>query len=494
MKRKKISYKFLAFGTIFLFCLLWMTLAPGCKKEGDEEKSDEIKSTQPEEKQATSKEQEQETDIQAQAERLEFDLDEVSVFEEKYEISRDFLRGSTTLCSNKPRGSDNVTYPQFVSNNPLYGSISLNRRAINPSEQNKYHYAIDESGGTGTGYNRLYFDKNHDLDLTNEQPLMSLNEPPDTALLKYSSIEQQVCFDRFSEMFDFGSAGMRAIEVMPRLTIRKGRSELSFIATKILKGEVDIHGAKYEAFLGYQYSIGMPFDQPGIVFHLVSKGDPQYPPRWWGADQLNSTHAIGGKFYRFATTPLGDKIYVNSYDGAVGAFEVGVGKRDIQNVTIRGSLRSKDMAVAIGGELERGWPRFAKRCQLPEDDYLPAFLTVQMGPLNISVSNNYHEDGKLFGQGSRLRVYGIKIHKDKPFVLDFTNEPNVMFASPAKNHRVMLGESLQVKAVLIDSELDIMLRRLYDTSEAGKRVSLDPKVTITRANGEKVAEGVMPFG
>jgi len=55
-----------------------------------------------------------------------------------------------------------------------------------------------------------------------------------------------------------------------------------------------------------------------------------------------------------------------------------------------------------------------------------------------------------------------------------------------------------------------MIRRLYDTSvkvdkeykdRDGKVIqtakvnkSLDPKVVITRADGEVVAEGVMPFG
>jgi len=53
---------------------------------------------------------------------------------------------------------------------------------------------------------------------------------------------------------------------------------------------------------------------------------------------------------------------------------------------------------------------------------------------------------------------------------------------------------LTVKAVLIDPELDIMIRRLYDTGQKPRRVSLDPKVVITRADGETVAEGVMPFG
>jgi hypothetical protein len=72
-----------------------------------------------------------------------------------------------------------------------------------------------------------------------------------------------------------------------------------------------------------------------------------------------------------------------------------------------------------------------------------------------------------------------------------------------------LGEVLTVKAVLIDPELDIMIRGLYDTNRKQKKeyvlpdgkkhtyernLSLDPKVIITRADGKKVTEGVMPFG
>ena len=115
-------------------------------------------------------------------------------------------------------------------------------------------------------------------------------------------------------------------------------------------------------------------------------------------------------------------------------------------------------------------------------------------------------DGKPRERGDRPAVYGITIRKDKPFVLDFSNKPDVMFASPAKDQRVKLGSSLEVKAVLVDSNLDMMIRDLDDTTRKqtkdadGKplgyerNLSLDPQVIITRANGEKVAEGVMPFG
>jgi len=51
--------------------------------------------------------------------------------------------------------------------------------------------------------------------------------------------------------------------------------------------------------------------------------------------------------------------------------------------------------------------------------------------------------------------------------------------------------------VLVDPKLDFMIRRLNGPAEDGSKErtrSLDPKVLITRAAGEKIAEGVMPFG
>jgi len=129
-----------------------------------------------------------------------------------------------------------------------------------------------------------------------------------------------------------------------------------------------------------------------------------------------------------------------------------------------------------------------------------------LGRLEVSIMQKSHSDGKPRDRAGRPPVYGIQIRKDKPFVLDFSNKPDVMFASPARDQRVKLGDTLEVKAVLIDPQLDLMIQRLNDTTRKqtktpdGKPLgyerdwSLDPTVLITRANGEKVAEGVMPFG
>jgi len=440
-----------------------------------------------------------------QTKQFVFNLDEVSVFDVG-EVFRDFLRGQSTFCNSQPHRP--VKYTAFKSEKPLYGRISFAGRSAEFHAPAEYHFALDESAGTGKGYDRLYFDLNRDLDLTNDAPLVPMKNPPDGALLGYPPIEQEVCF----ESFDFGPAGRRAIEFMPRLTIYQGgHSELSFVATKARKGQINIGGFRYYALLGHCYSIGEFFDQTSRTFYLIPKISTQDYPRWPGADQLRAMHKIGGTYYRFSATPAGDKLFVRPYDGEFGTFEVGAGGRDIYpEMTVKGSLCSEDMVVAVGGELEHGRLKSVnKSCQLPVGDYLPGTLTITFGLLRITISRNYRFDGKLRDWSESPIFYGIKIRKDKPFVLDFSNKPEMMFISPAKGHRVKLGGQLRVEADLIDPKLDIKIRYLEDitrkqkkeyvTSNGQKRtskqvMSLEPKVLITRANGEKIAEGVMPFG
>jgi hypothetical protein len=119
-------------------------------------------------------------------------------------------------------------------------------------------------------------------------------------------------------------------------------------------------------------------------------------------------------------------------------------------------------------------------------------MTVQFGRLRITLSDNYHSDGRRRDLPGRARVYGIKIRKDKPFVLDFSNKPNVLFASPAKDQTFKPGDEVAMAAVLVDPVLDIMIRNLDDTTQGNQ--SLDPIVTITDASGKEVYTGKMPFG
>jgi hypothetical protein len=231
------------------------------------------------------------------------------------------------------------------------------------------------------------------------------------------------------------------------------------------------------------------------------------PFTWAHGDRLMAAHEISGRLFTFAANPIGNELTVRPYAGDFGTLAVGAGGRAVGKLGVGGSLKARNMAVAVGGVKKDGWPRTVRSCRVPVGDYLP-FLLIEMGRLNMVLAQNSHSDGKPGDRAGRPPVYGIQIRKDKPFVLDLSNKPDVMFASPARNQRVKLGDALEVKALLMDPQLDTMIKGLSDMTRKetkttivdGKpyqyeqNVSLDPTVTITRANGEKVAEGVMPFG
>ncbi len=258
----------------------------------------------------------------------------------------------------------------------------------------------------------------------------------------------------------------------------------------ILHAVVEIEGKEFDVYLG---------SNKNREFGLVPKGaSGDKAPRWWGADQLNSLHLINGKHYGFSTDKSRDRLFVNEYSGRLGKLVAGKGDRDIESVQMSGSLRSQDSAVAVRPVSGVGSAEKTSDCMLPVGDYLPAYMSFDCGRVSFSVSHNYHNDVQGRGMDDRPRVYGIKIRQDKPFILDYSNKPVVVFTSPAKDQRVKVGAKIEVKAVLIDPKLDIMIRRLYETGTdddgKSKRASLDPKIVITRADGTEVANGVMPFG
>ena len=258
----------------------------------------------------------------------------------------------------------------------------------------------------------------------------------------------------------------------------------------ILHAAVEIEGSGFDVYLG---------SNKGREFGLVPKGESGDKAHgWWGGDQLNSLHLINGKYYGFSTTKSRGWLFVDEYSGLLGKLVAGKGGRDVEIAQMSGSLRAKDSAVAVGPVSEQGWSEKTSDCILPAGDYLPAYMNFDYGRVSFSLSDNYHNDIQGRSKGDRPKVYGIKIRPDKPFVLDFSNKPVVVFTTPAKDQRVAVGDKIEVKAVLIDPELDIMIRRLFETATdddgKSKKVSLDPKVVITRADGTEVANGVMPFG
>lgn len=443
---------------------------------------------------------------QAPAQEEVFKLREVSVFDLS---ERSFLRGQAGQCTDSP--SEEVKhYPAFKSAKPIFGMVKFGQSS-EPDTGTAYYFAADESQGTGKGYDRLYFDLNTDLDLRNDPVLKPQTRPPSGASLHDSNLKQQLIFDYLTIKFDHGAAGLRPIKLLPRLTVAvytgmEGEYKMvTFVRTDVRKGEIRIGNERYDALLGNNYVILGRLDSPNSALQLTPKTGRQFGMQWWGGDRLMGMHKVGGRHYVLSASPTGDELRVRPYDGEYGTFKIGAGGRELSVGGAQGSLQARDRAVAVGQVDGNGFLSEARSCELPEGEYLPAYLSVHLGKFRIALSQNYHSDGKPRDRAGRPLVYGIALQKDRPFVLDFSGKPDVLFASPAKDQRVKLGGELEVKAVLIDPKLDIMIRGLDDTTRKQPRVegmpagyqralSLDPTVIITRTNGEKVAEGVMPFG
>ena len=479
MRGTTTSSKLLTTCSLMPLCLLLVVIAFGCRKKIDE-----------------------------QAGQFVINMKEMSAFKAPSRNFMDFTRGIYAWPKDEPF-KEVIQYPDLHTDKPLYGEL-----VVHSDLQNVFktlYWVIDESAGPGKGYDTFFVDLNYDLDLTNDKPLTVQKSPPKGAVLKEQYMKQQTCFSTFTLDFDNDNNRSHSIEVMPRLWFYNGSQRLNFVPTTVHRGRFKLAGKKFDVYLGYD-SIRKKLNDPLCSLFLVNKDDPETPATWEGAGQLTAMHRIGSSLYRFSATASGDKVTATKYEGNFGTLEFGAGSRDFKNLgIIKGAVFSSNHhGLAIGsGITEAGAKRSSYSCQLPTGDYTLAYTTIQYGPLSISISHNYHSDGQRMAKirpklAFEKWTYGIKIRKDHPFVLDFSNEPEVLFIEPKRAQRFKTGEEVKVMAVLIDPVLDIMIRRLskmMDTyySDGKKRRNqkltwLDPKVVITRADGEKVAEGVMPFG
>jgi len=291
-----------------------------------------------------------------------------------------------------------------------------------------------------------------------------------------------------------------------RLNISKNRRP-SFVrrmerANKqdLKQAEITVANRPFKVLLG---------ERPEREFFLfdVEKG---FGPYWWGSWSLNSYHKIGDKFFEFMLVEDGKKIAGRPYKGDFGTIRVGKGGRDLEKADFSGSIHQAGYISAPIGTIEKRSTGRVPECRIPVGDYTAYFVHVNYDDLAIGVSNNYHTNAKGESRGKEV-VYGMQVRKDKPYVLDFSNKPMVIFDQPSRSKTPFSrGEQIKFAAVMIDPKLDIMIRRLDDKSVtvdkeykdgSGKVIhtakrpkSLDPKVVIARADGEIVAEGVMPFG
>lgn len=403
-------------------------------------------------------------------------------------------------------------YPKLHSAKPLYGAVPLCFDPKQPKVHTDYLFVIDAS--SGPKYDRLYFDVNRNLDLTDDPPLkLSESEAPKGLWDRSDPTEARSVFQELEVPMDFGpDVGLRPVPILPMLFVRSTESAtLMFVAMTCYGGTIELGKQSYDAILAQPHWISGRFDSPDTGIYLTAQ-PKRAQERWWGAERLGSYRLVGDTYYTLTATPIGDELTVKPYRGDLGSFQVAAGGRKLDELQMQGSLTSPAHAVAIGklatDQDEYNSLAAVKELQVPAGDYTADYLSVNFGPLRLAVSMNYHTDGSPRNM-QRERKYAIQIRKDRPFILDFSAKPEVVFASPAKNQVLHPGDELSVKAVLVDPTLDVMIRRLDDTRQKVKKElnlgdgrtqsyettkSLDPTVTIKNAAGQTVSEGLMPFG
>ena len=267
------------------------------------------------------------------------------------------------------------------------------------------------------------------------------------------------------------------------------------------QGRITLAGQPLRTLLG---------ERPEREFYLYNTETGE-GPYWWGSWSLHSYHKIDGKYLEFMLVEDDTKIAGRLYKGEYGTIKVGKGGRDLEKAEFSGSVQQAGYVSAPIGAIGNHQVDKVSECRIPVGDYTAYYVSVKYDDLAISISNNYHTNAKGQSRGNREVVYGMKVRKDEPYVLDFSNKPMVIFDQPSRsNTSFSRGKEIKFAAVMIDPKLDVMIRGLDDTSvtvdkeykdSSGKVIrtlkrpkSLDPKVVITRADGEVVAEGVMPFG
>jgi hypothetical protein len=433
-----------------------------------------------------------------------FDLKELSLAEAigrqselAYSGQREYLRlEKTEFGEDSTRPEKEVRkYPALRSPKPLFGSTKF---GSDPSGD-AYHFVID--GAEPGKYDLLYFDVDRDLDLSDDPPLRpNKGKRPDGLWPPEHKDQKLYLFEELSVPLDFGTGvGVRPVKILPVLWVIEDKTAtLMLVALSCRGGRIVIGGREYDVILAQPHRIAGRFDRPTTATYLSPAGNEGPRESWWGADSLGAYRLSEGRYYTLSATPLGDKLTVKPYEGDLGIFKVGAGGREIKEMTMSGSLQSATSAVAIGRGKGDKDPTLEPvgEARIPAGDYTANYLTVRYGPLKLGLSNNYHSDGKP-RDGERERKFNMSIRKDRPYVLDFTDKPDVCFASPAKDATFHPGEKISVKAVLVDPGLDIMIRGLDDTREKESNrsfKSLDPLVTITNSAGETVSEGKMPFG
>ena len=226
-------------------------------------------------------------------------------------------------------------------------------------------------------------------------------------------------------------------------------------------------------------------------------------------DQLGVMREVEGVLYQFAASPSGDELRVGPYRGDVGIVKIVPLDKEAKSYGLLGVLQGKERSVVFGGPAMSNPPPepTVAEHKLPVGDYAGYFIDLKVGKVEATLRQQSYYAPRPSGGETPMSVH---VSKDKPLVIDFSQKPKVEFTTPAPGTPVKAGDTVMIRALLVEPTLEARFLSLEDkTRKTGELkymgadgkplamarfASMDPDIAILDSTGKKVAEGKMPFG
>jgi hypothetical protein len=222
-----------------------------------------------------------------------------------------------------PPGPGSGSLPSFSSQQPLYVTVPLG------GEDGGALVALDESGGTGTGYDRLYADADRDGQLAGEAAV--------SGRLRRAGAFLSVDFEEVELPAAYAGVPARQL-VRVRLhgyRLDGGEWCFSYALAECRVGEIATPRGPVQVVLA-DTAMRAAYDRRCAYRSAVPTGDGAGPQVWLSPDpaapgvpggvrrlSLGAAQLIGGQLYSFEPSAAGDVLVVRRYDGAAGRARVG---------------------------------------------------------------------------------------------------------------------------------------------------------------------------
>lgn len=425
----------------------------------------------------------------AEASAAEFKLEPFSVLEYEGPLAFRLRMGQPVMIENHAPSPEVRAYPPLESEKPMYAQAVFGGHPFGDASGDTFHFVLDESGGTGSGYDRLVFDQNGDLDLTNDPIIRKDTDPPASLGGMDGFPGAQVVFDAFEVVLNADKGQVRRQRVIPQYQGFQDQHILFFMAPMGRKGKVRIGSQEFACLLTQDVIFG-GFDSSWISCYLDDKSQ--------GLDVLGCWPYIDGAFHIRSVDRAGTRLTVRPYTGALGSFTMGAPAGISGDITAgMGWIMGEDRIIDL-----KKCPKQGSEVQVPVGDYRPIQLAVDHQQKRITLGMRAPDPSmeKITAPAS------VKVRETGAVAFRFPRFNNVQFKWAKSRTRFKPGDEIKVEASIGNLETNLFLigledmtkkeqtLKLPDGTDYVRYASIDPRIVITNAKGERVAQGKMPFG